>query len=141
MKRTLLAAVAVVTLLLPAMAEERRWTGTWPAPGEHGRPVEDIYSLLPPPEYDRPFKGKLYVTEGFDLAELRKLCDPSGSLSGEAISACTHLPGTHGLGPDECHIFMPDKKEIEERFPNFYGFLRRHEEGHCNGWWHKNPYY
>ena len=79
--------------------------------------------ILPPPEYDYPYTGKLLLRRVDTLEEL--------------FLSCPNLP-SYILGcaykrPDSCVVFM-----IADPFIKARGWtakiLLRHEIGHCNGW-------
>ena len=84
--------------------------------------------LLPPVEYDFPYKGKLYV-EVLSSFQLKWKC-------GFFAKACAF--GGVQTGADYCIIVLPP---IDGRSVNREGFLglKRHEEGHCNGWHASHP--
>lgn len=80
----------------------------------------------PPPEYDRPYHGQLYIIER-PVAEIDAICcGGSASKRGRAFACAIPMPG-------HCVIFLPRvepggvSKPQQERF-------KRHEIGHCNGW-------
>lgn len=80
--------------------------------------------LLPPPQFDRAYLGKMFVVD-MPIADVHAYC--CGKPGAPRIFACA-VP--HGK---LCLIVLPNveagvvSKQQRER-------LRRHEEGHCNGW-------
>jgi hypothetical protein len=81
--------------------------------------VSYLHSFLPPPEYDKPYTGKL--TKRFaPLADIPKLCGGPGKF------ACARV------GSDACDIVIAELGgTITLALQNV---LIRHELGHCNGW-------
>jgi hypothetical protein len=81
--------------------------------------------IMPPFEYDRPFEGKLIVTEAPSKEEVRIDCGlPEPKL------ACA-FPRPH---KNECEIIVAPEEHILRD-----GYLR-HEIGHCNGWSEKHEH-
>jgi hypothetical protein len=83
--------------------------------------------IMPPAEYDHPYKGKLLRYTAEDQAEIRSRC-PRGSfhLIGVAL-ACTYV------WPGFCIVAMvPDDRIRKAGFTP--EIVLRHEIAHCNGW-------
>ena len=89
--------------------------------------LRSIY-ILPPPEYDHPFKGELTVKRGTQN-DLRTAC-PN-----------TFRPGNNALGCAKlvfdtiCIIYMLNDVGLQMTGWD-YEIVLRHERGHCNGWLH-----
>ena len=85
------------------------------------------WPILPPIEFDGPYKGELIVTV-VSHEELVRRCP--GLWAG--VLACAKTYGER-IRPIRCEIFIEDEKAITAR-----GYTRelmlRHEIGHCNGW-------
>jgi hypothetical protein len=78
--------------------------------------------MLPPPEYDHAYSGKLTVVTVPTLAALHQACrGPVSSV------ACARALSGH------CTIFRRDLTEIARLGWN-QADVMRHEIGHCNGW-------
>jgi hypothetical protein len=92
-------------------------------------------NFYPPAEFDRPFAGSLFIAEEQEQEVLLEACSMVG-IAKYGLNGCTHLPNTHGLGPNECVILLAQKSHL-----NRYGVTQegviRHETAHCNGWRHK----
>jgi hypothetical protein len=94
-----------------------------PAPIPVTMPVAPLHVALPPPEFDRPYTGKLTVLKEDNFVFIRHVCAdvPNAvacsfrtydSISGETLSCLIMLgPGT-----------WEDERAL------------RHETAHCNGW-------
>jgi len=79
--------------------------------------------MLPPVEYDRPYKGKLTV----------HYVDPIGMFFNCGIAgACAYMGGKW------CTIYFPTWLKPKSAA---FNIRMRHEKGHCNGWPpnHPNP--
>jgi len=89
-----------------------------PADGSADPYVALLHSFLPPPEYDKPYGGKL-TKQFMPLADIEKLC-------GARKLACATPTG------DACETFIPELGgTITLALQNV---MVRHEIGHCNGW-------
>jgi hypothetical protein len=146
-------ATALVATWLAATGPGQ-WDGQWPvapqdqpcrqidncAPVEQVKPLPTIVgpnSIMPPPEYDYPFKGKLYISAENDFAQMIVGCQ--WSLPYRDIHGCSRPPGfyTPGIGrmkPDECMILLAKRELIKG--VHDYDMVIRHEQSHCNGWRH-----
>jgi hypothetical protein len=86
-------------------------------------PKSDL--ILPPVEYDHPYKGKLTVETVATRAQLQGVC-----AAAQAWSLACAFPSADF---SSCRIVIVDDKIIREM-----GWWReaimRHEIGHCNGW-------
>jgi len=82
---------------------------------------------LPPPEYDKPYEGKLTITRARDKQHLAALC----RLDKPNI-ACAWPRGP------SCEIIMvPDEMIVADGF--IPELVLRHEQGHCNSWPKDHP--
>ena len=82
---------------------------------------------LPPPEYDRPYTGRLTITRARDKVHLAQLC----KLKTPNI-ACAWPKA------DSCEIIMvPDEMIVADGFMPELVF--RHERGHCESWPKDHP--
>jgi hypothetical protein len=78
--------------------------------------------ILPPPEYDYPFKGPVTYTRMKDIAAVNKICNnPNAGL------ACAML--INGV----CNIFLVSDDMLQSRRLDPED-VKRHEMAHCNGW-------
>jgi hypothetical protein len=88
--------------------------------------------ILPPPEYDHPYEGQVFVLVVDSQADVRDKC-VSTRLQDVAL-ACG---GKATLKADPsitiCQIVIANK-EILEAHGYTYEAVMRHEIGHCNGW-------
>jgi hypothetical protein len=86
----------------------------------------------PPPEYDKPFVGKLTEFIAKDEEEFEGFC------RGVSRFGCArHWPASES-GPPLCDIYLaPD--ELIRRHWLTTEIIRRHEIAHCNGWHHPAP--
>ena len=80
--------------------------------------------VLPPEEYDRPFKGWLTVERSNSQSAIRSRCQPT--------TFPYHL-GCARSAHDICHILIADDETIKKSGWT-YEIVLRHEIGHCNGW-------
>ena len=86
--------------------------------------------IMPPFEYDKPFEGKLIVTEVPNKEEVRIECGlPEPKL------ACA-FPRPH---KNECEIIVAPEEHIL-RDGYLPAIVMRHEIGHCNGWSEKHEH-
>jgi hypothetical protein len=117
----------------PEPCESRKATGQqWPrassAPPKPSPPVQPLTphnSLwLPPPEYDKPFKGKL--TEIRVTPEIMRAICPKSQFP--VTLACAYPP----VHDTQCVIIMLEDKHLEAAGWTAE-YVRRHEIGHCNG--------
>jgi hypothetical protein len=104
-------------------------------------PTTTPSSIKPPPEFDYPFPGKLYISAENDLAQVAIGC---GTPPGRIFSGCAIPPqiqlgqtGTTRIRPGECMILLAKRKLVEQSFN--YEELIRHEIAHCNGWPANHP--
>lgn len=101
------------------------------APAASAAPV-----ILPPPEFDHPFAGRLIV-ETLPLDDVIKACPRSVSQTvvlppGMYFDACSwRFPDWLNGGAWGCHIILPIAEDVE---PGRQKQLKRHEIGHCNFW-------
>jgi hypothetical protein len=81
-------------------------------------------NVIPPVEYDHPYKGKLTVTRSGSQSDIRMSCGPT--------PFPYHL-GCAKLAPEGCYILMAEDDFIRKNgwTPEI---VLRHETGHCNGW-------
>jgi hypothetical protein len=103
MMKHILAVVAALAGTYPAMAQ----------------------NVIPPAEYDFPYKGEVKIWRSASQDEIKQKCPPS---------AFPYHLGCGGPRPNgDCHILMADDATIRQ-----YGWtpeiVLRHELGHCNGW-------
>jgi hypothetical protein len=109
MKSALALLALAITAVTPAAAAERM-------------------RLVPPLEYDHPYKGRLRIIVAENQQEVRRMCP--GTKFHPLIGA---LACTHRLSDTVCEVVMLSDDEI-----NRVGFppdmVRRHEIAHCNGW-------
>jgi hypothetical protein len=86
--------------------------------------------ILPPAEFDKPYEGKLIVTELPNKEEVRIDCGlPEPKL------ACA-FPRPH---KSECEIIVAPEEHIL-RDGYLPAIVMRHEIGHCNGWSEKHEH-
>lgn len=84
-------------------------------------------NILPPPQFDREYKGELKVVRGTQ-SELRAACPG------------TFLPGNLAIGcalvyPASCVIYLANDSFMQ--MVNYdVEIALRHERAHCNGWHH-----
>lgn len=84
------------------------------------------YSLLPPPEFDRPHPNlRIWLVEPEEIdAACRRFALGALFRVPYAIGGCADI----GNGKSPCNIILP-RGHSEEMF--------RHEQAHCNGWRHE----
>jgi hypothetical protein len=96
-------------------------------------------SIIPPPAYDYPYKGKLYISAENDLETMAMVCGiPQTS---RLVHACAQVPGWEfgptGMGKlkyGECLILIAKRVLVEQHYD--YDMVIRHENAHCNNWRH-----
>jgi hypothetical protein len=83
--------------------------------------------LLPPPEYDIPYSGRLTITRLASQDEVRAAC-PAAKWPANVALACNLRWGT-----TRCDVYI-----VADNVLNGYGIdydsTLRHELAHCNGW-------
>src|SRR5262245_46082448 len=89
------------------------------------------YVQQPPPEFDRPFDGKLEIIYDDD--------DPCSATGSRIVVACTNgredfHPQPYMKNPGKCVIRLV-RRVIEAWKVNIEDVVR-HEIAHCNGWRH-----
>jgi hypothetical protein len=141
-------AITLVAVWLVATSPAP-WDGTWPeqppcrqidncAPVQPAPPtIVKPNSIMPPKEYDYPFKGKLYISAENDFAQMIVGCQ--WTLPYRDIHGCSRPPGwdTPGIGrmkSNECMILIAKRELIKG--VHDYDMVIRHETAHCNGWRH-----
>jgi hypothetical protein len=82
--------------------------------------------LIPPKQYDRPYKGDLQVTVAKSQQHVRELC-PGTKFGWIGALGCAHV-----IGNKCCVIMAPDADITKAGFPP--DLIKRHEIAHCNGW-------
>jgi hypothetical protein len=87
--------------------------------------------ILPPPQYDHPFKGHTIVRLG-SLAEIKNFCHTRHGI----VSAYQAL-GCATVQPRRCYIMIP--KVGGQITARMQSEIRRHEIAHCNGWAGDHP--
>jgi hypothetical protein len=85
-------------------------------------------SLMPPPQYDKPYDGELEIRLFSTPADLEGACKDINTKA-----ACTYPSLDH----KRCIIHM-GTEELIKRKGGSYAFSLRHELAHCNGWKHPN---
>jgi hypothetical protein len=81
--------------------------------------------FLPPPEFDKPYEGRLYYEIAPNQDYVRKVC-PSFKNPGPALACTICFAGI-------CVIVMVSDEEIRAAGHD-PEIVRRHERGHANGW-------
>jgi hypothetical protein len=125
--------LAAALLTGPACAESLVYPpGTyavpWTAQDDAVLVARQDFPILPPPEYDHPFAGKLVIIRALGAGDTIWMC-PKPAL-GMTMTLCT-LP----LGPSACVIFqMPEVEKETIKLGWTLNILMRHEIAHCNGW-------
>ena len=99
------------------------------APITPPEPAVPSLRVLPPAEYDHPYRGKLTIERSTSQEYIRSKCGPT--------IFPYHL-GCAFLQPTGCFILMADDATIRK-----HGWtteiVRRHEESHCGGWPSHHP--
>lgn len=120
-----LMAIAAVLAALPASAGPLEEANR-PANQHIVRPEHAVIrpqAVLPPAEYDHPYKGIMVTTVAKDLEQLLSLCKKKE----RTLLACSYRYSTG------CLVVLAKRERIEAA-----GFtvdiVKRHENGHCNGW-------
>jgi hypothetical protein len=80
--------------------------------------------VLPPLEFDHPFKGKLVIKSTSSPTEIKMSCD---------ASTFSYQLGCALRRNDGCYILMRDETYIRQTGWTTE-IVFRHEIGHCNGW-------
>jgi hypothetical protein len=117
-----LAAVAALLASTPAHAETY---------------AEFVKTLFPPPQYDKPYPGRLVENRAIDMEDMAKLCAPhaqAGTLLGCSIKFMDSLTGA----PRICFIYIAPDWFLAKSGVSA-SQIRRHEIGHCNGWPQSHP--
>jgi hypothetical protein len=107
--KTLISLLALTLIAAPAAAG--------------GKPRE--VRLVPPPEYERPYKGELVIVDA-NQEMVREKCPAAKFTLGVSLG-CAHRGATY------CWIYLAPKADMKAAgFP--YDLVLRHEIAHCNGW-------
>jgi hypothetical protein len=119
---SLMLTVLLLALLTTAARAEMTWEAV-------NRAFENS-RILPPPEYDYPFRGQLIAVR--KPAELMKEICPRTILPTTLACAVRFNEGK------ACVVIIGDDALIEKG-PWPYDIILRHEVGHCNGWAGSHP--
>ena len=84
-----------------------------------------LAQFLPPPEFDKPYEGRLYYEIAPNQDYVRKVC-PSFKNPGPALACTICFAGI-------CVIVIVSDEEIRAAGHD-PDIVRRHEIGHANGW-------
>src|SRR5262245_9168737 len=84
--------------------------------------------VLPPPEYDHPYRGNLTIQRVATQYDLYRQCPNAARVTPNMIG-CAKPNG------DRCHIILVPDSVIKAARSTRARILR-HEIGHCNGWRH-----
>jgi hypothetical protein len=122
------------------------WLLFWPVPGSDvSKPhinqaniPKAHLPILPPPEWDYPFPGKLYISAENDFAQMVVGCNFPPETT-RMIHGCAAVPGSYSRGvgfmrTNECTILLAKRELVEQYFD--YEETIRHERAHCLGWRH-----
>jgi hypothetical protein len=118
-KKELLAGIAVLLLATGAAC-----AASHPrvVVGKPRITVMHYFNYLPPPEYDKPFTGKLTIRRLETEEEVFRTCKTS-----RVACAWRVADGS------ACHLLIVNDKVIRSNHGS-WAFTLRHELGHCNGW-------
>ena len=108
-----LLAALILTAAWPAMAQKLRY-------------------LLPPPEFDVPYTGKLTIWRVHSEQEMRAIFEgrePNWIPIARAVGINRKAPGQPA---PECEIYVVADDALKARRVSL-SFVLRHELGHCNG--------
>ncbi|WP_156958634.1 hypothetical protein [Labrenzia sp. DG1229] len=104
------------------------------ATGAAARPKRQRSQLIPPPQYDRPFRGKVIEVP----VHPRQVPNECARRIPDRRQANMFRRG----GYSGCFVLSEDGRTCTIVIPNQHTFryspqmVRRHEIGHCNGWIH-----
>ena len=115
MKTLLLAGVAALSVLSASAAHAR--TVRPPAP------TRIYFNYIPPPEFDKPYTGKLIIRRFETEEEIERMC------KGSSKYACA----PHSIDLKTCYLFILNDSGLRRNHIP-WAFVLRHELGHCNGW-------
>ncbi len=88
--------------------------------------------LVPPEQFDGPYKGKLTVTVVDSEAEVMKQCP--ATVFPAKLGCAWQFRALYTGGPyAECRIILANQA-IAESWGFTFATIYRHELGHCNGW-------
>src|SRR5262249_46223249 len=94
----------------------------------HGQDLSKYRTLIPPAEYDRPYKGALTVHVNQLQQNMLQAGQCKLAFPGQFLFACNTIRPGYG-----CTIWMAPESEIVARGLT-WELVMRHEIGHCNGW-------
>jgi len=117
MKAAIIAGCVVLSVSFGASGAH---AGAYPKPI---RPHLIYFNYLPPPEYDKPFTGKLLIRRFETEEEIVEVCKGSSKVACAARS----------VDGSTCHLFIAGDRVIKSHHTTWL-FVLRHELGHCNGW-------
>jgi hypothetical protein len=97
----------------------------------HGQSMT-VPSVLPPPQFDKPFAGTLILSRQATEAEMRTVCPSSANLVGRdgGLTIACSLRLQEGKG---CLIVIVNDGVLAS-YGLAFETVYRHELGHCNGW-------
>jgi hypothetical protein len=92
-------------------------------------PMNKAYRVLPPAEYDIPYKGKLTIRTALSKEDLKLACPNAQPWT---------LGCAYRFNAENCLIILLADRLIREKGWSTEIMLR-HELGHCNGWPGNHP--
>jgi hypothetical protein len=133
--RTVATGALLLALSMPCLAQDGPPTPARPAPPLNkpyppGVPylqhpmIKQPFMVLPPAEYDIPYKGRLTIKTALSREDLLLACP---NINPQSL-ACAYR-----FNPENCLIIILHDRLIRERGWSTELVLR-HELGHCNGW-------
>jgi hypothetical protein len=142
----------ITTALVATWLAGTSWNGTWHEPGAipptkyiQAPPIART-SIAPPPEFDYPFPGKLYISAENTFEQMMIGCGFNPALGIRWLYGCAVVPGMGRPGVGYMYVRVPGdphnecmilllKRELVEQYYD-YEELIRHERAHCLGWRH-----
>jgi hypothetical protein len=82
--------------------------------------------LVPPPEFDYPYRGELTIVDALDQEQVRAKCPGAKFTIGVALACAIRWPLS-------CTIVLAPEADLKAAgLP--LDLVMRHELAHCNGW-------
>jgi hypothetical protein len=122
-----------ITLMMLSACQAACGDGKVPWKGYCWPPYAPV--LPTPPEYDKPYTGRVVINIARDMDEMAELCSPNPLASVALGCAFRYSDANTGL-PRVCYIYIAPDSYIRTQYGGraTREDVIRHEMAHCNGW-------
>src|SRR5262249_17495298 len=94
--------------------------------------ADDHPLVVPPPRYDHPYEGKLYMLVVTQQG-VRTMCPDTTFNLGFALGCTKKRPPSFEAPLGTCYVYLATDAEVNKA-GHPPSIVRRHEIAHCNGW-------